>query len=90
MVFGLYPLQTTKIHNQDRLLLTKSLTARFTQSSQPNLWLCTGDLTGVNISPYFPDACQGKGFGFHSIWGKVLRCKLTQSGFSPDFSSKLP
>ena len=56
VVFGLYPLQTTKIHNQDRLLLTKSLTARFTQSSQPNLWLCTGDLTGVNISPYFLDA----------------------------------
>ena len=45
---------------------------------------------GVNISPYFLDACQGKCFGFHSIWGKVLRCKLTQSGVSPYFSLKLP
>ena len=44
--------------------------------------------TGVNISPYFLDARHGKGFGFYQILGKVLRCKLENSGFSVDFWSK--
>ena len=42
-------------------------------------------ISGVNISPFFLDTCQGKGFGFHLIWGKVLRCKLGHSGFSINF-----
>ena len=38
-------------------------------------------MAGVNISPYFLDAHQGKGFGFQRILGKVLRCKLGRSRF---------
>ena len=39
---------------------------------------------GVNISPYFLDACQGKNFGFDQIQRKILRCKLENSTISAD------